>query len=1079
MKQDTADADEALPHNYKDFPDGSLLRVVFHNFLTYEHTSFLPTANLNMILGHNGSGKSSIICGICLACGGSPKSLGRSEKLTEYIRHGCTEGYVEIAIADAVKGPQSIRLTIRVGKAPEYRLNNSHTTQHELVKLRKEYNIQIDNPCAFLAQDKVKSFSEQSAIELLRNTEKAASESLNNQHEKLIEQRQDSSTIEEKCTTSEKNIKQLESEIQKLQPFVENYRKKLALQSKLRLLEKKLKMLEFEAADKEYQEELKRMDEAMVEYREVEAQIQTCSESIKIFDDRIRHEKSHVARLSRNADELLTKVHQCVDKKRMENVLERAKMKLESAKSAFERHDRDLAQAKKSIEVAKSKLEEADEDVVGYETFNETLKKAEHRFGQQEQENRQEEDAIQRTSYDVKKLEREKQDKESESRNNFNDRFRALQSFSSDAAKAYRFYQQNRQQFRGDIYVPILDMVLKYEESSKALENSVGVRDRCMFVCQFKEDERKINGKDNSWRINTSVVSKEQIRLDDIETSLPDELKRMGFKFMVSECFDAPSSLKQYLCNVAGLSRIPYGTADVERRIAEVSNELAQTRYQVFMTNGLRCQATTSRYSGEVIQTQSVMRDPYTWRDSCFRKSPYSRKDETDQIQMKIDDLRAKLDERAEALRQKRFAIQRDRDVLRSEQVHWKSKKQVQVKWQMELKQEQGKLRQLEKENIDISKAETEYAHAAKSASDQTKKMFKEAAKYQTECIALYHEMARRAVIDMLARHRISKITVELDSHREKLDDLKDVKRNAEITLKSALNVKKAASEALTKVCSLKHLDENRMESGEKRIFEKINKLFTESEIPDDLDAVHHEINAEKTRLLLAEESGEDGSIEHEQNQERFRNELVDEQNKYEKLVDNRQCLHDQLGNDIDTWRNEVEEMIEKINENYVQYFGKLGCRGEVSLEVPENSLDIEKYGIMITVCFRSGEKMKRLDNKVQSGGERSVATMLYLLALQQLCPVPFRCIDEINQGMDPTNERKVFDIMVGLWNGNDGALTKTQYFLLSPKLLHGLDMRENVNIVMVNSTLVDFHGKNFDTQAKLNASLAHLEINA
>ena len=33
-----------------------------------------------------------------------------------------------------------------------------------------------------------------------------------------------------------------------------------------------------------------------------------------------------------------------------------------------------------------------------------------------------------------------------------------------------------------------------------------------------------------------------------------------------------------------------------------------------------------------------------------------------------------------------------------------------------------------------------------------------------------------------------------------------------------------------------------------------------------------------------------------------------------------------------------------------------------------------------------------------QSGGERSVATAIYMLALQALTTVPFRCVDEINQ---------------------------------------------------------------------------------
>lgn len=43
---------------------------------------------------------------------------------------------------------------------------------------------------------------------------------------------------------------------------------------------------------------------------------------------------------------------------------------------------------------------------------------------------------------------------------------------------------------------------------------------------------------------------------------------------------------------------------------------------------------------------------------------------------------------------------------------------------------------------------------------------------------------------------------------------------------------------------------------------------------------------------------------------------------------------------------------------------------------------------------------------------ERSVATMLYLISLQDLTPCPFRLVDEINQGMDPYNERMIFQVV-------------------------------------------------------------------
>lgn len=118
--------------------------------------------------------------------------------------------------------------------------------------------------------------------------------------------------------------------------------------------------------------------------------------------------------------------------------------------------------------------------------------------------------------------------------------------------------------------------------------------------------------------------------------------------------------------------------------------------------------------------------------------------------------------------------------------------------------------------------------------------------------------------------------------------------------------------------------------------------MFEEGKVPTDLDALEHEINCERTRLKVAEEQGEDGSIEHEQRSERLKKELVVEMTKQEKLIENRTKLHETLGTNIDTWRVEVEKMIGRINENYEKYFRSLGCRGEVSIEIPENPVRLQ-----------------------------------------------------------------------------------------------------------------------------------------
>jgi chromosome segregation ATPase len=104
-------------------------------------------------------------------------------------------------------------------------------------------------------------------------------------------------------------------------------------------------------------------------------------------------------------------------------------------------------------------------------------------------------------------------------------------------------------------------------------------------------------------------------------------------------------------------------------------------------------------------------------------------------------------------------------------------------------------------------------------------------------------------------------------------------------------------------------------------------------------------------------------------------------------------------------------------------------CIGDVELVEHE---DYSQWGIKILVKFRDNEKLQVLTGTRQSGGERSVSTILYLMALQELSKSPFRVVDEINQGMDPRNERLVHGQLVE----SACSTGKTQYFLITPKLV-------------------------------------------
>lgn len=66
---------------------------------------------------------------------------------------------------------------------------------------------------------------------------------------------------------------------------------------------------------------------------------------------------------------------------------------------------------------------------------------------------------------------------------------------------------------------------------------------------------------------------------------------------------------------------------------------------------------------------------------------------------------------------------------------------------------------------------------------------------------------------------------------------------------------------------------------------------------------------------------------------------------------------------------------------------------------------DYDKYGIRIRVKFHSNTHLHELTLHHQSGGERSVSTMLYLMSLQELNRCPFRVVDEINQVANRTQK--------------------------------------------------------------------------
>lgn len=180
-----------------------------------------------------------------------------------------------------------------------------------------------------------------------------------------------------------------------------------------------------------------------------------------------------------------------------------------------------------------------------------------------------------------------------------------------------------------------------------------------------------------------------------------------------------------------------------------------------------------------------------------------------------------------------------------------------------------------------------------------------------------------------------------------------------------------------------------------------------------------------------------------------LRSKVSGEEEEMENFEKVRQAIHK-------SWLEPLEETVAILNVKFGKLFEDLGFVGEVRLrkagEDGEN--DYSKFALELWVKFRAQDELCILNSTTQSGGERSVSTIMFLLSLSSLSQSPFRVIDEINQGMDPTNERLVFKKLV---EEATSASSSPQCFLLTPKLLPELHYDDSVNVLNIfNGPVVD-----------------------
>jgi chromosome segregation ATPase len=162
---------------------------------------------------------------------------------------------------------------------------------------------------------------------------------------------------------------------------------------------------------------------------------------------------------------------------------------------------------------------------------------------------------------------------------------------------------------------------------------------------------------------------------------------------------------------------------------------------------------------------------------------------------------------------------------------------------------------------------------------------------------------------------------------------------------------------------------------------------------------------------------------------------------KAQLVAENREKALAEVKVRMQAWRTVMQSLIDRVNLEYEKIMGQTLAAGEVRLA---NGHDIETAGLEILVGFRGGKPVT-LDAYTQSGGERTTATMSFLLALQQHVRSPFRAVDEYDIHMDPKNREMIARMILSTIKD-----ASAQYIIITPSQITFTE--ENASIITVQN---------------------------
>ncbi|KAL1606615.1 Structural maintenance of chromosomes protein 5 [Paraconiothyrium brasiliense] len=983
---------------------GSLVRVKLTNFVTYTSAEFHLGPSLNMIIGPNGTGKSTLVCAICLGLGWSAQYLGRAKEIGEFVKHGYTEAEIEIELAGSTnQGNPTIRRRIqKEGNKTMFYINGVHKSQKDVRALAEAFSIQINNLCQFLPQDRVVEFAKMDSIEMLGETLRAAASGQMVQwHDELKRLRTDEKGLEAQHQDQQQHLKTLQAKQNSTREDVDRYNQRQELLTKSKVLEQcrpvirwtelKAEMDQIKEEERIALTELGRYEDEAEPVHRAEAEMETDRDLI----EQIKISRKHAFEVKKGAVERFAKK---IDDD--QQTLGHLATEIDAEKQAEKKRRQDIRRLENEISNLRQQAETntVDYDPASFVSRNASIRArksaADRKVAMLLNELKSiREDAIR----DTEALRSKEQEKAHlNSRSGQQDSL--LSRLSMDTHKAWTWLKANKEtlSLKDKVYgPPVIVCSVPDPKNADAVETMLRPGDLTAITCTNKEDAQKVQDK-LVGRKDADGLGLHQITIRTVPLPrssyqpplTPEELAKFGFEGWISDFIEGPDAVLAMLCDNVKM----HATAFVSRPITtEQYNAIERSEKLQKWVSGNEVYSITRRREYGISST-SV--------NSIRKAQNFTGQPVATMEMQQVDDAIKNLQHDA--------VLRKDRHVTKKKE--YDAARQEQEEAEAERLRSRIKVIQHKQESVALAVARDTLSYAREV----------------TQLRAL-HESVLEAEI------RLIEANSEVDGFKnDNRDILEAIRRQKDA-------IEKCKTDYITKKAEARQISESvkRMLSsaseGEKALVQECKGLSMEE--------LENEISAISSRLELMADGNPQAIKAYEDRKreiQKVERTLADAAQKLEYNRTRITYIREQ-------WEPQLDTIVSTISDGFAHNFEQIGCAGLVSVKKDE---DFDKWAIQIEVSFREGEPLAILDSHRQSGGERAVSTIFYLMALQGLARSPFRVVDEINQGMDPRNERMVHERMVDI-----ACRERTsQYFLVTPKLLNDLKFHPKMKVHCIAS---------------------------